>query len=130
MRYTLLKETLGKQDFFPTPSHFGTFNYEVGEAWNLPKTPTIFVANPPFAEDGNEQRAAKFIDLMMSRMRTGDQFSFVLPQTLLTGPTHGASAIRQKLARECHILEVWQMPKGLYRSIGTTTHSYNERYSW
>ena len=34
LRYTLLKETLGEQDLFPKPNHFGTFNYEDERAWN------------------------------------------------------------------------------------------------
>jgi len=112
LRYTLVKETLGQKEMFPTPTYFGAFDYEKDQAWNLPHRPKIIVANPPFAEDGNIQRAAKFIDLVMSRMQAGDQFAFVLPQTLLGGTTHGAKEARKQITDSCHILEIWQLPEG------------------
>ena len=112
LRYTLMKETLGQQEMFPTPNYFGASDYEKDPAWNLPHRPTIIIANPPFAEDGNVQRAAKFIDLVIGRMQVGDQFAFVLPQTFLGGTTHGIKEARECIAETCRILEVWQCPEG------------------
>ncbi|WP_416336912.1 Eco57I restriction-modification methylase domain-containing protein [Crocosphaera sp. UHCC 0190] len=74
--------------------------------------PRIIIANPPFAEDGNTQRAATFIRKALSWLENGSQFAFILPQSFLTNTTHGLSEARKLLTDSCQIHEVWQLPEG------------------
>ncbi|OBQ34017.1 MAG: hypothetical protein AN487_19145 [Anabaena sp. CRKS33] len=46
--------------------------------------PRVIVANPPFAEDGNTQQAARFIKKALNWLEKGSQVAFVLPQSFLT----------------------------------------------
>ncbi len=111
LRYTLARESLGQNVPFPFPSHFSHKNYDDINEKNLGFKPHVIVANPPFAEDGNRQRAVKFIEQVLSWMNKGDQFAFVLPQSFLTARTHGISDARHLLTEHCQIFEVWQCPE-------------------
>ena len=117
IRYVLIQETVGKASLFPQPKLLRTYNYEHSEAWDLPKRPRVVIANPPFSEDGDIQRAVGFINIVASRFKKGDMFSFVLPQTFLTGTTHGLKEARRLLSSQCRFFEIWQMPEG---SVGIT----------
>jgi 16S rRNA G966 N2-methylase RsmD len=112
LRYTLARESLGEAVTFPFPSHFSHENYEKLNRANMGIKPRVVVANPPFAEDGNIQRAAKFIEQALSWLEEDAQFAFVLPQSFLTSTTHGVSDARRLLAERCRIFEVWQCPEG------------------
>nr|WP_322657901.1 N-6 DNA methylase [Dendronalium sp. ChiSLP03b]MDZ8204191.1 N-6 DNA methylase [Dendronalium sp. ChiSLP03b] len=112
LRYTLAKESLGKGVPFPFPSHFSHKDYEKLTKENLGIKPRVIVANPPFAEDGNTQKAAKFIEKVLSWLDKDSQFAFILPQSFLTASTHGIPNVRSLLAEKCHIFEVWQCPAG------------------
>ncbi|MFO5439944.1 MAG: hypothetical protein ACLBM4_15090, partial [Dolichospermum sp.] len=74
--------------------------------------PRVIIANPPFAEDGNTQRAARFIEKALSWLEHGSQFAFILPQSFLTNTTHGIPNARRLLTENCQIFEVWQLPAG------------------
>jgi hypothetical protein len=74
--------------------------------------PRIVVANPPFAEDGDTQRATEFIKRALSWLEEGAQFAFVLPQSFLTSTTHGVLDVRRLLSEHCRIFEVWRFPEG------------------
>lgn len=113
LRYSLVQESLGSIDWFPAPSHFGNKDFESFTAENLPNRPRVIVANPPFAEEENLQRAVSFVELAISWLRDGDQFAFILPQSFLSGSTHGFPTARRSLASRCHILEAWQLPEGV-----------------
>jgi 16S rRNA G966 N2-methylase RsmD len=115
LRYTLARESLGEAVTFPFPSHFSHQDYDKLNKANMGIKPRVVVANPPFAEDGNTQRAAKFIEQALSWLEEDAQFAFVLPQSFLTGTTHGMSKVRQLLIEHCRILEVWQCPE---KSVG------------
>jgi len=112
LRYTLARESLGEAVTFPFPSHFSHKDYEKLNKANMGIKPRVIVANPPFAEDGNIQRAAKFIERALSWLEEGAQFAFVLPQSFLTSTTHGVSDVRGLLTERCRIFEVWQCPAG------------------
>jgi 16S rRNA G966 N2-methylase RsmD len=112
LRYTLARESLGEAVTFPFPSHFSHKDYEQLNRGNMGIKPRVIVANPPFAEDGNIQRAAKFIERALSWLEEGAQFAFVLPQSFLTSTTHGVSDVRGLLTERCRIFEVWQCPAG------------------
>lgn len=112
LRYSLAQEAFGVEDLFPDPEYYGHADYHKPDAWNLPLRPRIVVANPPFAEENATQRAVRFIKEVMARLREGDQFAIVLPQTFLTGTTHGWSDARRLVTSECRIIETWQLPEG------------------
>lgn len=111
LRYTLARESLGQDVPFPFPSHFSHEDYKNLTKENLGIKPRVIVANPPFAEDGNTQRAAKFIEKVLSWLEKDSQFAFILPQSFLTASTHGIPNVRSLLAEKCHIFEVWQCPE-------------------
>ena len=112
LRYTLARESLGEAVTFPFPSHFSHENYENLNKANMGIKPRVIVANPPFAEDGNIQRSAKFIEQALSWLEEDSQFAFVLHQSFLTSTTHGVSNARRLLTEHSQILEVWQCPEG------------------
>ena len=112
LRYTLVQESFGREDLFPTPEYFGSEDYEDKTAWELPLRPSVIVANPPFEEDSKVQRAVRFVQTVTNYLRVGDQFAFVLPHIFLTGTTHGWSEARGILSEKCRILETWQLPEG------------------
>jgi N-6 DNA Methylase len=128
LRYFLASESLGIASEtaqisgvlpFPFESNFTHKNYESLGRDDLPLKPKVIVANPPFAEEGKIQKAARFIQKAMEWMDDGSQFAFVLPQSFLVSSTHGVPNSRTLLDSRCQILEVWQYPEG---SIGTSVH--------
>ncbi|OYD87969.1 hypothetical protein CDG77_26375 [Nostoc sp. 'Peltigera membranacea cyanobiont' 213] len=112
LRYTLARESLGQDVPFPFPSHFSHKDYETLTKENIGIKPRVIVANPPFAEDGNTQKAAKFIEKVLSWLDKDSQFAFILPQSFLTASTHGIPNVRKLLTENCRIFEVWQCPEG------------------
>ncbi|MDB9467386.1 N-6 DNA methylase [Dolichospermum circinale] len=111
LRYTLARESLGQDIPFPFPEHFTHENYNDLNKQNMLIKPRIIVANPPFAEDGNTQLAAKFIEKALSWLEKGSQFAFVLPQSFLSSTTHGIPDARKLLTKNCQLFEVWQFPE-------------------
>jgi hypothetical protein len=111
LRYTLARESLGESVAFPFPSHFTHQDYDHLNQSDMGIKPRVIVANPPFAEDGNTQRAAKFIERAFNWLEEGGQFAFVLPQSFLTSTTHGIPDARKLLTQHSQILEVWQCPE-------------------
>lgn len=112
LRYTLARESLGQDIPFPFPNNFTHQDYELLNKQNMGIKPRVIVANPPFAEDGNTQRAARFIEKALSWLDQGSQFAFVLPQSFLTNTTHSIPNARRLLSENCQIFEVWQLPSG------------------
>jgi hypothetical protein len=120
LRYFLASESLGLAsetskiaDILPFPSSFTNKDYQVISKENLPVRPRIIVANPPFAIEGNVQKSSAFVELAISWLQKGDQFSFVLPRSFLTGSNRfGVENVRERLARNCDLLEILQCPVG------------------
>lgn len=115
VRYVLSQETEGRM--LPAPVHFSADNFEHYTKDTLPTKPRVIIANPPFGEQQNVQRATKFLDLVTEWLSEGDQFAVILPHAFLTGSTHGINKARQRLTERCHVSEVWQLPEGV---IGVT----------
>jgi 16S rRNA G966 N2-methylase RsmD len=111
LRYTLARESLGQNIPFPFPKHFTHENYNDLNKGNMAIKPRVIIANPPFAEDGNTQKAAIFIEKALSWLDHGSQFAFILPQSFLTNTTHGIPNARRLLSENCQIFEVWQCPE-------------------
>ena len=112
LRYTLARESLGETVTFPFPSHFSHQDYNKLNKANMGIKPRVVVANPPFAEDGDIQRAAKFIEKALSWLEKDSLFAFILPQSFLTNTTHGIPDTRRLMTESCQIFEVWQFPEG------------------
>ena len=112
LRYLLAQESLGKNVLFPFPNHYTHQDYEQLNKDNLGIKPRVIIANPPFAEDGNTQRAGTFIRKALSWLENGSQFAFILPQSFLTNTTHSLPEARKLLTDNCQIHEVWQLPAG------------------
>jgi type I restriction-modification system DNA methylase subunit len=122
LRYFIASESLGsvskKNEIsevlpFPAESNFTHENYEELSRENLPVKPKVIIANPPFAEEGKVQKAARFVGKAIEWLDDGSQFAFVLPQSFLTATTHGIADARELLSNNCQILEVWQYPEGV-----------------
>lgn len=111
LRYTLARESFGQDIPFPFPHHFSHKDYEKLNKANMGIKPRVIVANPPFAEKGNTQLAAEFIERALSWLEKDAQFAFVLPQSFLTAKTHNLQKVRELLNENCRILEVWQFPE-------------------
>jgi type I restriction-modification system DNA methylase subunit len=111
LRYTLAKESLGQDIPFPFPKHFTHENYNDLNKENMGIKPRVIIANPPFAEDGNTQLAARFIEKALSWLEKGSQFAFILPQSFLSSTTHGIPDARRLLTENCQLFEVWQLPE-------------------
>ena len=122
LRYFLASESLGRLDEqitdilpFPSEKNFTCEDYEILSRDALPIKPKVIVANPPFIEEGNTQKAAKFVQKALEWLDNGSQFAFVLPQSFLAATTHGFSQARELISERCQILEIWQIPE---RSVG------------
>lgn len=115
LRYFLMQEAFGElTSLLPSPEYFGKLNYLSDDAWaGLPKRPTVIVANPPFKEEGPVQLAAQFVSNVLPRLRSGDQFAFILPRAFLTATTHGWKEAQTAIAEYCQILDVWQFSQGI-----------------
>ena len=111
LRYTLARESLGQDIPFPFPNNFTHENYNDLNKENMGIKPRVIVANPPFKEDGNTQRAARFIEKALSWLEKDSQFAFILPQSFLSSTTHGIPDARRLLTENCQLFEVWQLPE-------------------
>ena len=114
LRYLLINQVIGNKDanLFPSPEHFDSKDYNDYSKETLPNNPRVWVANPPFAEQGTQQ-AFEFIEMVSHWMKKGDQFAFILPQVFLNGTGQGAPEARQALMSQSEIFEVWQLPEGV-----------------
>lgn len=112
LRFTLAAQVYGEQRF-PKPAAFTTDDYETLKVGDLRQRPRILIANPPFQEQGREQRAARFISHCMSWLTDGALFGIILPQSFLTGTSHGIPDARRLLAERSELFEVWQYPEGV-----------------
>jgi hypothetical protein len=121
LRYFIASESLGQVSTnstitdvlpFPEEQNFTHNNYEQLTVQDLPIKPRVIVANPPFAQEGKFQKAAKFVETAVSWLEEGSHFGFILPQTILSGTTQGYPQAREIFNERCQILEVWQLPEG------------------
>lgn len=126
LRYFLASESLGIASEtaqisgvlpFPYDKNFTHEDYNKLQKDSLPIKPRVIIANPPFAEEGNIQKAAKFVQKALSWLDSGSYFGFVLPQSFLTVKTHGVSEARALLSERCQIFETWQFPEGVVGTI-------------
>ncbi len=111
LRYTLARESLSQDAILPFPNKFDSQDYNHLNRGNLYFKPRVVIANPPFAKRGDKQIAAKFVEQALNWLEDDSQFAFVLPQSILSGTSHGFLKARQLMSNRCQILEVLQFPE-------------------
>ena len=79
--------------------------------------PTILVGNPPFRElrslEGQRsQRANLFLNKYLDVLEPEGLIGMVLPETFLENSSCRGTRIR--LLEECDLLELWQLPEGIF----------------
>jgi type I restriction-modification system DNA methylase subunit len=123
LRYFLASESLGSasepyqiSEVLPFPDNFTCFDYNNLNDQTFPIEPHVIVANPPFEQRGNVQKANEFVAKALSWMKDGSQFAFILNEKFLTGTMRQAGKVRDLINNQCQILEAWQFPEGV---IGT-----------
>jgi hypothetical protein len=112
LRFSLDQESLGSTELFPVPSVFERDFRDLTKE-TLPIKARVVIANPPFAEEGNVQKAAQFVELALNWLSERDQFAFVLPGGFMTDSSHGIAESRRQLTRRCKIFESWRFPEGV-----------------
>lgn len=112
LRYVIEQESIGSADLFPMPDFFER-DFRDFTKQSLPVKARVIVANPPFAEEVDVQRAAEFVELVLTWLSDGDQFAFVLPGVFLTGSSHGIREARNCLSKRCKVFESWRFPEGI-----------------
>lgn len=101
-----------------------------GNGWKIANTdmlkinnfiirPNIIIANPPFGADSHKpQKAIEFFDRYMDILKENGYISIVLPQSILT--IKEASNIRKRILEEFRILEIWNLPGGVFKNNCST----------
>jgi hypothetical protein len=95
--------------------------------WRLPEVqPGIIVGNPPFhgsrkapseehvASSGRFERANLFLDRAIDLLAPGGYLAMVMPQSFVA--SEAAPLLRQKLLERCDLLEIWELPIGVFES--------------
>ena len=101
-----------------------TADFMSSESASLPRSPTIVVGNPPFKElrssgGRREQRASLFLTKYLDMLPPGGLLGVVLPETFLENSScHDA---RSRLLTECELLELWQLPEGIFPMSNAAT---------
>ena len=80
-------------------------------------SPTILIGNPPFKEyrswEGKRfQKASQFLERYLDLLPDNGLLGIVLPETFLE--TSSCKDTRRRLLNECDILEMWQLPEGMF----------------
>lgn len=113
LRYFLIQESLGGIDsLLPAPTHFSKYDYTLDSSWKeLPKTPRILVANPPFKQVDGKEAAAVFVSSMLDHLKDGDQFAFILPHSLFVATKLGWKQAKDALNEKSQLFETWEFPQ-------------------
>lgn len=115
------------------------YNLPAGDSWQIKaadvfqvkpqqmfgRRPNIIVGNPPFEESldrdtrNKTQKAAKVVDRYLDWLTPDGLLGIVLPLTFL----HNVSArdTRERLLKQCDILEIWHLPEGSIPSSSAAT---------
>lgn len=115
LRYFLATESIGIDDFLPSPNFYHE-DYESLNKDNISQKighkPRIVIANPPFEIRGDKQLAFEFVKQATNWLDEGSQFAFILPSSFISGKIRGISDIRKDLSVKCDLFEIWQCPMG------------------
>lgn len=82
--------------------------------FEIPKPPTIIVANPPFKESRTDEKAARFVDRYLEILSPGGLMGIILPASFLE--SRKCKATRLKLLEKARLLEIWHLPENAFRT--------------
>lgn len=101
-----------------------THDFIAANPGNWAQRPTILVGNPPFRElrsSGGQrsQRANLFLNKYLDVLEPGGLIGMVLPETFLENSS--CRDARMRLLEECTLLELWQLPEGVFPASNAAT---------
>ncbi len=119
-RFSLLHESLPlgnhwkikTADFLSTSVHDFSFR------------PSVILTNPPYHEDykishRKFERAVPFVEKNLELLCDNGLMAIILPETFLQKPS--CSEVRKRILDECEILEIWQLPEGVFQEATCAT---------
>jgi type I restriction-modification system DNA methylase subunit len=92
------------------------------QVFDLPNRPFFILANPPWREDRREshlEKAIPFISKNLDLLVDHGLMSIILPETFLEKSS--CHDIRKRILDECEILEIWQLPEGIFEESSSAT---------
>ena len=99
-----------------------------GMLWEPPKKPHLIVGNPPFggnrkttergAHSKRHEKANGFLDRAVDLLAEGGYLAMIMPQSFIA--SEAGIETRQKLLTSCDILELWELPIGVFEAQANT----------
>jgi len=87
---------------------------------DLPASPAIILANPPYGEiRKGEEKAIPFVNKNLDLLCDGGLMAIILPETFLQKSS--CQDVRKRILQECEILETWQLPEGIFEESSSAT---------
>ncbi len=131
-KYPLTAKLAGLGLLLSTSKDRWNIDHQDALQWNWLNThqPNIIVGNPPFAgnrkvtaDEKNlsainakrQQEADKFLGHAIERLAPNGYLAMVLPRSFTAG--EASPTLRETLLRECDVLELWQLPSGIFKSV-------------
>lgn len=115
------------------------YNLPAGNSWNVKqadvlqsdpqsqfgKAPHIIVGNPPFSgasQKGQQiEKAAKVLEKYLDWLAPNGLLGVVVPVSFLHNTIGNTPLVRKRLLEQCDILEVWQLPEGVFANSAVAT---------
>ncbi|QTA89671.1 HsdM family class I SAM-dependent methyltransferase [Desulfonema magnum] len=89
---------------------------------DFPARPFVILANPPYREARGENRiemAVPFVEKNLDLLRDNGLMAIILPETFLQKSS--CRNVRNRILHECEILDLWQLPEGVFGESGSAT---------
>ncbi|RLC21188.1 MAG: hypothetical protein DRI57_02960 [Deltaproteobacteria bacterium] len=89
---------------------------------DFPARPLVILANPPYREARGEssiEMAVPFVEKNLDLLRDRGLMAIILPETFLQKSS--CRNVRRRILHECEILDVWQLPEGVFEESGSAT---------
>ncbi|MBN2092315.1 N-6 DNA methylase, partial [candidate division KSB1 bacterium] len=84
--------------------------------------PSLILANPPYRELRSEshiEKAIPFVEKNLDLLVDHGLIAIILPETFLQKSS--CKDIRKRILNECEILEIWQLPEGIFEVSSSAT---------
>jgi type I restriction-modification system DNA methylase subunit len=92
------------------------------DGYALPERPSLILANPPYREVRGEshiEKAIPFVAKNLDLLIDHGLMAIILPETFLQKSS--CKDIRKRILKECEILEIWQLPEGIFEESSSAT---------
>ncbi len=92
------------------------------EVKDFPDKPSLILANPPYRELRSEshiEKAIPFVAKNLDLLVDHGLMAIILPETFLQKSS--CKDIRKRILNECEILEIWQLPEGIFEVSSSAT---------